>query len=252
MSERKQLTPTQIKHKKRVQAGVSQATGTLGLAALTGTALATKRGQKVLGAGFKRAGRKVPKRLQAKPANKDLRSSITPILATSAGLGSLGAFNFAAYTRAEGDKKVRKSDDSVVDIGIAKRYEEEMEDFISKKWEPVASKYDPEEKRDKRSRRAQTTAQIATIGAGTGAVGAAVAGMSRQGRVAQEKQKSVPNKAKVKRLRAGASRSGKLAGALTLTTIGAGAAEAGIRNRRKDSWATYSKSATSAFGVMHD
>jgi len=101
------LTPAQIKQKKRTQARVSRVTGTLGLAALTGTALATRPGQKVLRAGFKQAGRKMPKSLTAEPKEPSLNRTITPMLATSAGIGSLGAFNFARYTGAEAEKGKR-------------------------------------------------------------------------------------------------------------------------------------------------
>ena len=100
------ISDAEIRRRKKVQATTSRATGALGLIALGGTALATRPGQKALRAGFKAAGKKkVPKHLTAAPQSPGIRNSVTPILATSAGIGSLSAFNFARYTEAESRKR---------------------------------------------------------------------------------------------------------------------------------------------------
>jgi len=134
----KPLSPTEIKDKKRKQSRISQATGALGLAALGGTALSTRGGQKALATGFKRINKPVPKSLQAPKREKGISSTVTPLLATSAGLGALGSFNFASYTRAEADKgkRVKKNNYGGYDHGnvfgsttISKAMEEEIEKF---------------------------------------------------------------------------------------------------------------------------
>lgn len=99
--EVKKMSDTEIRHRKKVQGAVSYTTGTLGLTALGGTLLATKTGSKATKAVFTAAGRPRPGIL--KP--KNLRQKTAPILATGAGIGGAGSFNFAAYTRAESKKK---------------------------------------------------------------------------------------------------------------------------------------------------
>ena len=98
------MSDTEIRHRKKVQAGVSQAGGVLGLTALGGTLAASRGGRTAL--------RKIPqlkphiKAPAPKDPNRDrIQGAVTPVLATSAGLGGLGAFNFAAYTKAESRKR---------------------------------------------------------------------------------------------------------------------------------------------------
>lgn len=122
------MSDAQIRRRKKLQGKVSEATGALGLTALTLTGLKSKGGQRALRGGLKAVGRTQPKAL--KP--KKLRNTTTGLLATSAGVGGLGAFNFAAYTKAESRKRkpypVSKSSsfgffsDQPVQEGIAKRY----------------------------------------------------------------------------------------------------------------------------------
>lgn len=125
------LSDAEIRHRKKVQATTSKVTGTLGLAALGGTALATKPGQSVLRSGFKAAGKKVPKHIVAKPQEPGLRNTVTPILATSAGLGALSSFNFARYTEAESRKRGPKLTalPEKKKKSIAKRYDDYVSPF---------------------------------------------------------------------------------------------------------------------------
>lgn len=182
----KPVSTTEIRERKKKQARTSEITGTLGLAALTGTALATRRGQKVLTRGFKAAGKKVPERLQATPRPKDLSSSITPILATSAGIGSLGSFNFARYTRAEAEKgrKVKKSYEPALDMGT---YGEEG---IAKNWEPVVNVKSPEQKRARRAGVYETTANVTALGTGAAGVAYAARGQRAIGEAGKFSQKA--------------------------------------------------------------
>src|SRR5678815_4370214 len=101
------MSDAEIKRRKRVQGHVSQATGALGLAALGGTLAASRGGRNTL--------RKIPA-LQSKikkpppldPKRDKIKGAVTPVLATSAGLGGIGSFNFAAYTNAESRKRQQK------------------------------------------------------------------------------------------------------------------------------------------------
>lgn len=107
------MSDRELRHRKKIQGHVSQATGGLGLAALGGTLLATKKGGAATKGAFKAIGRERPAAL--KP--KNLKSKTAPVLATSAGIGGLGSFNFAAYTNAESKRRnVRKSGESAFGV----------------------------------------------------------------------------------------------------------------------------------------
>src|SRR3954469_10567071 len=96
------LSDAQIKRRKRVQAHISTATGTLGLAALGGTIASSKKvNPKVIG-GLKRIGSKNPEKHFS---SARLKEHTAPILATGAGIGALGSFNFSRYTDSESRKR---------------------------------------------------------------------------------------------------------------------------------------------------
>ena len=113
------MSDAEIKRRKKLQSHISTSTGTLGLTALGGTLLATKRGNRAVAAGFRAVKKPMPQALRP----KKLKGHTAPILATSAGIGGLGAFNFAAYTDAESRKRtlqpkttVRKSGTSAFGV----------------------------------------------------------------------------------------------------------------------------------------
>jgi hypothetical protein len=97
------LSQEQIDRRKRVQAASSKTTATLGLAALgaQGTSALVSRGK------IKKLphlnGGKLAMRTVTEPAKEaeNLKSKVTPLLATSAGVGAISGFNFASYTKAE-------------------------------------------------------------------------------------------------------------------------------------------------------
>lgn len=184
------MSDAEIRRRKKTQAHLSQATGGLGLAALGGTMVASRAGRNTL--------RKIPQlksHLKA-PPKKDpkrdrIKGGITPILATSAGLGGLGAFNFAAYTGAESRKRkamqpVKKS------RGLSR--DEMAPEFgeVAKAWSPVAKPYDSEEKRAKRAGVYQATAGGV---AGASLAGAAItAGQAGDARVKAKKAEKAGKK----------------------------------------------------------
>lgn len=161
------MSDAEIRRRKKLQGHISQATGALGLTALGGTLLATKTGGKGTKAAFKAMGRERPGFL--KP--KKLKKATAPILATSAGIGGAGAFNFAAYTNAESRKRkvamttVKKSNDYLYagEEGTAAAYLEE----ISKlgEWKTI----DQRELSQRRARKYMRAAGAA-VGGGTGLV----------------------------------------------------------------------------------
>lgn len=224
---KRSMSQAEINRRKKVQGLSSQVGGTLGLAALGGTLLATKRGSSATKAAFKSVGRERPTFLKPKRIN----AKIAPVLATSAGIGGASAFNFAAYTKAEAKQRkkkvpVMKYDPYEIEfplaseVGIAKRY------------------YDPEEKRMKRADNLQAGANVAG--------GAAAVGAVHQGSKAAKKIKLVainqhPNAGKEFRVPLkGAGHAGKAAG---LAAGAAGAVYAGKKIRDKtrngNSWDIY-------------
>jgi hypothetical protein len=97
------MSDAEVRRRKKLQGHISQATGGLGLTALGGTLLATKTGN--------RLGSKALKAVKVKrvmPAPEAITTKFTaPVLATSAGIGGAGSFNFASYTGAEAKKRQR-------------------------------------------------------------------------------------------------------------------------------------------------
>ena len=261
VSKARLMSDAEIKHRKKVQGHVSQATGALGLAALGGTLAASRGGRTAL--------RKIPKlehKIKA-PGPKDpdrdkIKGAINPILATSAGLGGLGSFNFASYTGAESRK--RNMQPVKKDYGMDPGYfgevgrqitDSEIEEEIAKAWEPVASKFDSERSRHKRATAYQAGA-IGTSGALAG--GAAAFGgqsLSRHARANEMagKPKRPQSSSKVRALKAGSKVAGKRAGGLALASAAAAGGAVALKHRKKsESWQSYGKrDSTSAFGVDH-
>jgi hypothetical protein len=134
------MSDAEIRRRKKAQGTISHATGTLGLTALGGTLLATKTGSKGTKAAFKLVGRKRPKAL--KP--KNIKRGIAPILATGAGIGGAGSFNFAAYTNAESRK--RKMATPVKKARFSNKHRSTAQDILEQMFDARKA----EEKRRKR------------------------------------------------------------------------------------------------------
>lgn len=101
----KNLTQAQIDRKKKVQAATSITTSTLGLTALGATGVAAAPG------AARWAAKASKGRLVLKPGKKlknvarKAEKAKVPLLTTSAGIGGVGGYNFAAYTRAEAKQR---------------------------------------------------------------------------------------------------------------------------------------------------
>jgi hypothetical protein len=258
------MSDAEIRRRKKTQGHISQVTGGLGLAALGGTLAASRGGRTAL--------RKVPalkSKIKAPPPkdpNRDrIKGAITPVLATSAGLGGLGAFNFAAYTNAESRKRKQTV---VKSMGVDMGYygDEGHQGVIEKAWDPVASNYSSERSRQKR---AKVYEGAALAGAGAGGAAAAHYGV----KTGQAAGKLKPKKmAPMETGKAGAkvpfaSKAEKAVSLKGLKTVGghgakaaagvgtvglATAAHRGIKRKRETTWQPYAKRDTlSAFGVDH-
>jgi hypothetical protein len=241
------LSPTEIKQKKRTQSRISQTTGALGLAGL-GAFAASKapKSQKMV--------RAIPrlKRLNTKKAE----NASLGLSTASAGVGGIGSFNFAQYTRAEADKGRRVKKNFYGGI--------EMPELPV---EGINKAYDPEEKRMKRA--------DAYSNATTALAGAATAGAAQQGRQAYRgarRIKVMPNSAQLKEVKDKGGKTTHRYGARfnaldydvvkpTLKSGGRAALLAGaaggslyagkkVREKKKTTWSPYV--AKSAFGVDHD
>ena len=263
------MSDTELRHRKKVQGHVSQATGALGLAALGGTLAATRTGRTQL--------RKIPQlknKISAPPPldpkRDKIKGAVTPVLATSAGLGGLGSFNFAAYTNAESRKRKQmtpvKKDHAPLEMGY---YGEEGHPVklpeikvpIEKAWSPTVGSFDSEAKRQKRSKVYEGGALV-----GAGAGGAATAGYGLKAAEAAKKlkpqkmapfgEKGAPLASKATKalptgeLRALKKPAGKL-GAAALLTGGSVAAHRSIKRKQQGSWQPYAKGAVSAWGIDH-
>lgn len=241
---KRSMSDAEIRRRKAVQGHISRTTSTLGLTGLGLLGASTKPGRAVL--------RKIPKvaeKVAEHPvgANK-IREGAQNLGVVSSGIGAVGGFNFASYTKAESQKKRAT----------------------------VVKAYDPEGNRMKRAKAYETGT---TLAAGAGAAstvhqgvkhlqarkgvkeydGAAYKGVKiksgdRAGSL-NIVRTSAPHKvvdAEALRLR---SKTGKGALIAAGATAGAIALNRKIHHARSEggSWQPYvSKSATSAFGVVHD
>lgn len=275
------MSDAEIRRRKKAQGHVSQITGGLGLAALGGTLAASRGGRNTL--------RKIPQlknRIKAPPPkdpNRDkIKGAVTPVLATSAGLGGASSFNFAAYTNAES----RKRKQTVVKcMGVEMGYygEEghpvkppEIKVPIEKAWTPSASNFSSEEKRKKRGEAYQTAAAATGGASGVYAGHQGVRAVKEGKKVAPRDMAPVTEKVvnasgdrrkiphwkspghlltekavPVKHLAGTAKHTGKAA--LGVAGVGAAAGIHGaLKRKEKGSWQPYAKrNTTSAFGVSH-
>lgn len=166
------MSDAEIRHRKKVQGHISQATGALGLAALGGTLAASNPGRRALRKIPGLASRVRPPR-PPEPNPDRIGGATTPVLATSAGLGGIGSFNFASYTGAESKKRGQQVKKSYESLEMGYFGEEghpvvlpEIVVPIEKAWSPSASNFNSERSRGKRN---EAYAGGALVGAGAGA-----------------------------------------------------------------------------------
>ena len=156
------MSDAEIKRRKKIGSHLSQAGGAVGLTALGGTLLASRGGRNAMRAIPKlKPHVAAPKTL--KPDRDRIQGVVNPLLATGAGLGGVGAFNFASYTGAEARKRtmtpaVKKNLEPPIDMGYFGEEGRpvvlpaiERPDEVFKAWEPSAGKFDSEKSRGKRS-----------------------------------------------------------------------------------------------------
>lgn len=256
---KKPMSDTQLRHRKKAQAGITRTTSTLGL---TGLGL--------LGAGVAIKKPKVAHAVHGLPGmhNVDAKKLESVAIKTgivSSGIGGAGGFNTARIYDEDSKRKqgaVKKNDDTFE--GSAARYIEEMEEFISKKWEPVSRNYDPEQRREKRGPYYEGAA-VATAGyQGARAVGRTSIGAEHKSQGGAKAYRASKPHGPLKagearhfnRLKANddvaraAFKGARKRGAVAVAAAGVAA---GIHHERtKGSWQSYAKrDSVSAFGVDH-
>lgn len=226
------LTPTQIKRKKTIQGRISQTTGTLGLASL-GAFTASKLPKS------QRAVKLVPK--LKKINSRKAETAALGLSTTGAGIGGVGSYNFAAYTKAEGEKKIKKNVEEVT--AMEPVYGEEG---IAKNWSATGPIHSSEYKRTKRAKAYEVGAWGSAAAASVGSLhqlhqGTKMADAAQKARGGTRAAKQVLSRKATGR--------GVLLGAAAL---GGGSAAEAIGHKRKSTWQPYAKrDSVSAFGVDH-
>jgi hypothetical protein len=235
--EKKEWSDEQLARRKKLGAASSIATSTLGLGALGVLALRSKpagRAIKEIGEHAPKAemfaGKKVGHAVGSTGGRLEkLRSAAkgaeTPILATSAGIGGLGVYNYAAIQRQESKK--------------AKRHNAEYADLknkVNRLDAAVHKVYDPEEERHKQNKIAAGVLAAGGAGSIAAAVPQAQQALHQKGRIKNLKTK--PAKARAGRIMR--VKGGKAA---LLALGGAGAIGGGVKlatNERSRRGKTYS------------
>lgn len=151
---KRQMSPSELRHRQRLQAGISATTATMGL-----TALGTRFGGKALPKAGRlvRASEPVVARLERASAGSEKHA--TGLLTVGAGLSGLGGYNQSAIYRTEGHRRVAKS---------ARAYEEVLE-LIEEGHDPVVVEkafraFDPESRRQRRLKVEQGTLAAGSVG----------------------------------------------------------------------------------------
>lgn len=101
----KNLTQEQIDRKKKVQSATSITTSTLGLTALGATAVGWKGKQAASLISRATKGKRLVNDAKVDRVVDAASRARVPLLTTSAGIGGVGGYNFASYTRAEAKQK---------------------------------------------------------------------------------------------------------------------------------------------------
>jgi len=203
--EKKEWTDQQLQRRKNISAGTSIATSTMGLGALGVLGIRS-------GAGKKAINHLATKSPNAAGRLKKIRSGLkgkeTPILTTSAGVGGLGGYNYAAIQRQEGKKAKHKQADY-----------DALKSKVNRLDRAVNKYYDPEGERHKQNKIAAAGLGAAGVGSGIAAVAPAKEAVRQHGRIAGLKTKAA-------KARAGRIRNVK-GGKAALLALGGGAAVAG-------------------------
>ena len=171
---KRMMSDKELKHRKKVQAGISVTTSTLGLTALgmKGGAFKAARSAGRLEKIAERAT--VPAGLQNRHALKaelhhrradKLNNAAVNTSLAAGGIGGLGGYNFASYTRAEGKKRqIRKNWSPGMDFGLDGV--QQGEEISKKDWKNISE----HERRARDSRRTRGRAKdVAGVGATVGA-----------------------------------------------------------------------------------
>lgn len=183
--EKKEWTDQQLQRRKNISAGTSIATSTMGLGALGVMGLRSGAGKQAI----KHLAPKAPKAAgRLKAIRSGLKGKETPILTTSAGIGGLGGYNYAAIQRQEGKKSKHKQ----AEYNALKTKVNRLDAAVNKA-------YDPE---GERHRQNKIGAAVLGVGGGAGiatAIRPAQEALHQNSRIAGLKTKAA--KARAGRIR---------------------------------------------------
>lgn len=244
------MSDAEIKRRKKAQGAISRTTATLGLGGLAMLGAAKASGTKP---GFLTPVAKPVTRAvrRAGMTTEGVKNAAQNTSVVAGGIGGAGGYNFAAYTSAESRKRGPRTPVKEPNTRIKKNYDildmgVPSEEGIAKNWEPVARRYDPEQKRASRAKGYETGTAVgaAALAGGAGFAGLKAGGLHRQAERAKKMKKATTP------LKNAAKAHGRDAGLLAAGAAGAGAAHAGVKQwRKKEFGKSYGQS---AFGVTHD
>lgn len=168
------MTDAEVKHRKKLQAGIAVTTSTLGLGALGLKGGSVAAGRVARTAGKVAAKEHLPplqrlaageKEARFHKLSHNLNNAALNTGIVSSGIGGVGGYNFASYTRAEGKKRqVTKSFGGGMDFGLDGV--QQGEEISKKDWMNISE----HERRARDSRRHQRGARdVAGLGATVGA-----------------------------------------------------------------------------------
>jgi hypothetical protein len=202
--EKKEWSDQQLERRKKLSGATSVVTSTMGLGALGVMGLRSKGGKQAI-------KHLAPHQPQIAGRLKKIRSGLkgkeTPILTTSAGIGGLGGYNYAAIQRQEAQKQKKQNAQSTA---------------LKAKVNRLAKSYDPEEERHKQNKIGAATLGVAGAGGIAAAVPQGLEANRQRGRIKTLKTKSA-------KARAGRIMRAKGGKAALLALGGAGAIGGGVK-----------------------
>jgi len=165
------MSQSELARRKKLQSHIAVTTSTLGLGALglKGGSIAAGRVGRTAAKANEAAGAFVhsPAAVRAAKYTKlshQLNNTAINTGIVSSGVGGVGGYNFAAYTKAEGQKKIKKSWEPGMDFGLGGVHQ--GEEISKKDWQNISE----HERRARDSRRTRGRAKsVAGLGSTVGA-----------------------------------------------------------------------------------
>jgi len=180
--EKKEWSDKQLQRRKNISGATSIATSTMGLGALGVMGLRSGAGKQAI----KHLGTKSPQVAgRLKKIRSGLKGKETPILTTSAGIGGIGGYNYAAIQHQEGKKNKHKQ----AEYNALKNKVNRLDATVHKA-------YDPEAERHRQNKIGAGVLGVGGAGSLAAAVGPGKEAYRQHGRTGKLKTKTAINRAK--------------------------------------------------------